>query len=456
MTMQALSKDQLCSRRSTICLALLFGLVFMSRLPFLDAGYGVNVDGWRVARVARDFATTGIYSVSRFPGYPLQEMTCALFWRGGPSALNGLSALFSAIAAVTFAAIARNLGCRDWFLAGLALAGTPVFFLSSVCSKDYIWALAFILLSWLCALNKRAGLAGALLGIATGCRITSAAMVLPIALIVFHATRYNWRAIAKFVIVAGSVGVVAFAPVWSRYGMEFLTFYGNQAVPDWQRIFNRGTVEVWGGVGLLALGIAVSGSLLAHRTFAKANYWTIAPLVLVVAIYTGAYLRLPDQAGYLLPIVPAILLLICLLAPRRSLQLALSCLVISSLVDFAPGGLRLGPILADRHQRLENLTNIRNLLLLTESAPGSHAFAVGALEPQIAVLAPQLLTARNHYLYVMNTAEIESALADGRSLYYFPGIRELNYRVNGIDLAKYGARDLRFVYDVGVTAQTRP
>ncbi|HYY14817.1 MAG TPA: hypothetical protein VE758_10340, partial [Chthoniobacterales bacterium] len=84
------------------------------------------------------------------------------------------------------------------------------------------------------------------------------------------------------------------------------------------------------------------------------------------------------------------------------------------------------------------------------------AFAVGALEPQIAVLAPQLLTARNHYLYVMNTAEIESALADGRSLYYFPGIRELNYRVNGIDLAKYGARDLRFVYDVGVTAQTRP
>src|SRR2546426_12390378 len=101
---QPASSDR--SRRALPSSALwicLFALVFLSRLPFLDAGYGVNVDGWRVARVARDIATTCEYAVSRFPGYPLQEITCALFWRGGPWALNGLSAFFSAIAAIAFA-----------------------------------------------------------------------------------------------------------------------------------------------------------------------------------------------------------------------------------------------------------------------------------------------------------------------------------------------------------------
>jgi len=448
--------DQLCWTWSTAGFALLFALVFISRLPFLDAGYGVNVDGWRVARVARDFATTGVYTVSRFPGYPLQEITCALFWRGGPWGLNGLSAFFSAIAAVAFAAIARNLGCRDWFLAGLALAATPVFFVSSVCSKDYIWALAFVLLSWLCALSKRAGLAGALLGVATGCRITSAAMIFPIALIISNATRHEWRAIAKFVTVAASVGVVAFAPVWSRYGMDFFTFYGNHAHRDWQLIFSRATVEIWGGIGLIALGIGVGGALLDRKGSSITNSWTIAALILVVAIYIAAYLRLPAQAGYLLPIAPAILLLICLFAPRRSLQLALCCLAITSFVDFTPAGPRPGPILADRRQRLENLTNIRNLLVLTESAPGSHVFAVGALEPQIAVLAPHLVSGRNHYVYVMDTSEIKNAFDNGRSIYYFPGIRELNYRVNGIDLAKYGGRDLRCLYGSGLAAQNAP
>lgn len=57
-------------------LALVLVVVLFSRLPFLDAGYGVNADAWRVARAAHEIATTGQYSVSRFPGYPIQEIVC--------------------------------------------------------------------------------------------------------------------------------------------------------------------------------------------------------------------------------------------------------------------------------------------------------------------------------------------------------------------------------------------
>ncbi|MEP6604139.1 MAG: hypothetical protein ABJB69_09345 [Spartobacteria bacterium] len=72
-------------------------------------------------------AVTGEYSVSRFPGYPVQEIVCSWIWHGGPLALNGLTALLSAVAVTAFAALARKLGCRDWFLGGLALAATPIF-----------------------------------------------------------------------------------------------------------------------------------------------------------------------------------------------------------------------------------------------------------------------------------------------------------------------------------------
>jgi hypothetical protein len=428
-------------------LACLFALVFISRLPFLDAGYGLNIDAWRVARVARDLAITGQYSVSRFPGYPLQEMVCALFWRGGPWALNGLSALFSAIAATAFGAISRKLGCRDWFMAGLALAATPIFFVSSVCSKDYVWALAFVLLSFLCALNGRVGIAGVLLGVATGCRITSAAMVLPIAIVMFNVTHRPWLAITKLTVATAGVAFLAFFPVWSRYGMHFLTFYGNHARPNWEIILARATLQVWGGIGLIGLAVAVLSACVGRKQTSCPSPWIVASLFVVFAIYTAAYLRLPDQAGYLLPIVPAVLLLLCLFTPRPVLQIAFACLLLAPFIDLTPKGTSSGAILRDRNLRLQNLVNMRDFLEFTESAPGNNVFVVGDSEPEIAVLAPHLLNGRNRYVYLMNALEAKTALNSGRTLYYLPSMRKFNYEVTGTDLAQYGARDLQSLFN---------
>ena len=196
-------------RNPRLQLIALFALVLASRFPFLDGGYGANVDAWRVARAARDIAITGEYSVSRFPGYPVQEIVCSWLWRGGPVALNGITALFSAVSAVAFAMIARKLQFHNWLLAAVALATTPIFFVSSVCSKDYIWALAFVLLSLLGALHNRPVLCGILLGLATGCRITSLAMGLPLALILFGQPtgRDRLRALLQFSVAAAIVAI---------------------------------------------------------------------------------------------------------------------------------------------------------------------------------------------------------------------------------------------------------
>jgi hypothetical protein len=425
-------------------LALVLLLALLARLPFLNAGYGVNVDAWRVARTAAEIARTGEYSVSRFPGYPVQEIVCSWFWRGGPLALNGLSALFSVAAVAAVVLIGRKLQHRDSWLLGLALSTTPIFFVSSVCAKDYIWALTFELLSFLCALRARALLAGILLGLGTGCRITTLAMALPLTLILVGETvgRARWRSILKFVCATAAAAGLAFSPVWLRYGTSFLTFYENHARPDWLTVLARGTVEIWGIAGLIGLLIAAGSLFLKPAKSELPNKWIVPACLLAIVIYITTYLRLPDQAGYLLPIVPFILLLLQRFAPRKGFQVLCACLLISPFVGISRDGLSDGPIIVDHTERILTMTRIHRFLAYSAALPGCNTFVVGGWEPQIAVMAPNLLNARNHYVYLLNEQQLSVALRNSDHVFYLPLMREFNFRVYSLDLAQYGALDL--------------
>ena len=200
-------------------------VIGMTRLPFLANGYGLDPDAWRVANAARLISQTGTYAASRLPGYPVQEITCSFFWQWGPIALNGLTALMSVLAVLFLMLILRHYGARltDAILAGFALAFTPLFFLNSLCSMDYVWAVAFILGAWYVAVRQMPLLAGVLLGIATGCRITSLAMILPLAILLVNvknfklsAQRCGWLSVGAVVGTA-----LCFWPVWDCYGMGF-------------------------------------------------------------------------------------------------------------------------------------------------------------------------------------------------------------------------------------------
>lgn len=434
--------------------ASLFVLVFCSRLPFLDAGYGVNVDAWRVARVARDIAISGQYLVSRFPGYPVQEIVCSWFWKGGPVALNLLTTVWSAIAATVFAGIARKLRCRDWWLSGLALAALPVFFVNSVCTKDYVWALALFLLSVFAALHDRPISAGLLLGVATGCRITSLAMLLPVGLILFG-QRPCRRSLIRFALATLVTAVMVISPVWLRYGTGFFTFYENHTRPDWPTIISRGTVEIWGSAGLIGLSIALAALIFRRGKMLTANRQVVAGLWLAIVIYLAAYLRLPDQAGYLLPIVPCVLLLVNLSAPAGVWRTICLLLAFSSLIETSPRGLTPGAIFTDHAERLATLARIRDFLLFADKLPGRNTFVVGAWEPQIAVLAPNLVNGKDHYVYALTANEATICLQKNERIVYIPPMREFNLRVTGADLAQFGALDLQEALARGQVGLTR-
>jgi hypothetical protein len=313
-------------------------IVLISRLPFLDAGYGNDTDAWLVAGAARSIGTTGEYIASRLPGYPIQELVCSLFWWGGPLALNGLTALMSAAAIFFFLLILREFGCRDILLAALALAFTPVFFINSTVSMDYVWALAFALGSFYFALKGRAVISGLFLGAAVGCRITSAAMFVPVALLLTGA-RLSKSAVQKVLLFAGvttAVALLAFLPPFLTYGPGFFDYY-KVVPPGMFQVLKGVSEDLWGTVGLLGILAAVAYQLVL---WAKSKRWAperscvpgglnMAAIWLAVVIYAVLYAALPYEPEYLLPAVPFVIILFASLLRRKAFVIVCVALVLS-------------------------------------------------------------------------------------------------------------------------------
>jgi hypothetical protein len=432
---------------------LLLAVVACSRLPFLDAGYGNNIDAWRVAGAARHLAETGEYEVSRFPGYPLHEIVCSLFRQGGPRALNALSAVFGLAATVAFWLIARRLGCRDATLLALAFAATPVVFVNSVSSKDYIWAIAFVLWAIHAALAGRAVACGLLVGLAIGCRVTSGAMLLPIALILCGNGTGRAMAVVllRFGATATATAALIFSPVWLRYGLEFFIFYNRHERPGLETILARGTVEVFGTLGVIGLMVAAiaTASSWWRRSAAASippagNRFLVPALGAWLVLYLIAFAALPDQAGYLIPLVPAILLLAARFTPRPALQFFAACLLCAPWIEFPGGKPAAGLVVADHRERLETIETVQRFVTATEAKlPGHNTVVVGAWAPIIAELIPASAK-HNRYEYILLPSAFEQLTKSGERIAYASElVRDFNYRVNGVDLAAHGAVNVR-------------
>ena len=263
-------------------------------MPFLLPGYGVDPDTWGVAYNARRISQTHIYSVSRFPGYPLQELTYALIWRGGPLVLNGLTALQSGLAAVFLALSAKKLGYQAPIIGALIFAFTPVIYINSVNSLDYLWAISFILGSLYFAISEKTNLAGLFLGLAIGTRITSVIMLLPLALVLIHRGAVR-KEVIRFALISTAVGGLFYIPALFVYGTKFLTHHTGAPLPLDRILFNA-TIGVWGWVGFVVL-IAMILLLLLRPMHSKVGingsqkptYWKIW-LISIVFVYPALFI----------------------------------------------------------------------------------------------------------------------------------------------------------------------
>lgn len=319
----------------------LFLIVFVSRIPFLSAGYGIEEDSWGIALAAFHTKLTGIYEPSRLPGHPVQELIYSALWGAGPIVFNGLCAVFSALGAVFFALILKHLSFKHFFIASLAFAFVPVYYISSTYTIDFVWTQAFILISFYYLLKNKLIVCGIFLGLAIGCRITSGAMLLPFMIIIWQNKnlKQNIILLLKIAVPMAIVAIIVYAPIIQQFGLSFFMYYDQFPYPPLSKVLYKMTLGVFGVIGVIAIGVAVLSIFFnkLKQNFGAAfenelNKKIIIASVVILVLYTISYFRLPQKSGYMISVIPFVILLFGYYLNSKNFKLVCIAFILSSFI----------------------------------------------------------------------------------------------------------------------------
>ena len=320
--------------------ALLLGvIVTLTRLPWINLGYGSDADAWRVAITARWLWAHGEYFPSRLPGYPVHELSAVLLIWGGWLATNTATLVMSLAGIYLFATIVRLTNSQPRGLLTLSFSFTPLLWINSTVTMDYMWALTLVLASYLLLLRDRPALAGVVLGLASGCRLISFALVGPFALPLLR--RRQWRELARMVAALALTFVVVYAPLLLRYGSRMFNFADWR--PTWGQFARTMGVEA---AGLMAFGVLALVALLSLPRLRRLPAMTrrdpqFATWLVAVLLIAAAFFRLPLEEAYFILLVPFLYLMLARWLWRPLFVLACAGIVTGGVLDLhtdAPNG----------------------------------------------------------------------------------------------------------------------
>lgn len=453
--------------------ALLVVGVLLSRLPFLSDGFGLDGDSWSVALTAKLLNEYGVYEVSRLPGYPVQEWLSSLVIGGGPFAENLLSAIFSVIAVVFFVLSLKALRFKRPFLAGIALAAVPVLYIHSTTTIDYVFALAFILGGFFFVIKERLILAGVFIGLAIGCRITSGAMLIPFAIMLYKADglKANVSRLLRMTIPALVTGAIVFYPVYSEYGWDFFSFY-DVPYPAIPKVLYKFSIEVWGVVGLIGLIISTGLLFIPNRLKSRqylfprsVNEKYIVAWLVAIDLYIIAFLKLPMESGYLIPLVPFVILIFGKYLYDKAFVFLCTMLIISPfLANISPED-RLdastpsvlsfnfkassesltfdvlkGPVTSYKSRRENGVHFVDQLILSMDTVHSNSVLVSGRWYNQLLVQSGDTMKNKLVFKSYLNESEAVYYFAKGYAIYYMPKQDYYNKIMRGIDLDIYEAK----------------
>jgi hypothetical protein len=438
-------------RREQRLLALATLAILATRLPWIGAGYGSDPDGYRVVAAARAIAQTGDYHASRLPGYPVYETLGVLTAHSAPWVSNAVTALFSAAAFVLFALILRYFKVRAAILLAAGFAMTPVIYLNSCCTMDYVPALALMLAATYALLRNHWAVAGLCLGLATGCRITSGLLGIAMCLWLWLELPPK-RALRQCLLLGSSSLAVAglcFVPAYRHYGKDFFSFYDNAWYPPWDVVVARALPNVWGSLGVLALALLLlmapfyARELRVRWRDARTRH-ALMFAGLAIALYALAFLRLPDESGYLAPAIPFVLLAIALAAPKRVSSALAVALLLAGFVTIDRAGVGLnGPVVEDHAVRESQQQATRAVIDAVAELPGRAIVVSGWVLPRIMLALGSDREGPHQFIYLVeDLGDYQHYRAEGHSLYFLPGVDLYESQAHDLELAELGAQPL--------------
>lgn len=318
-------------------LLILLLLTVVTRIPFIFDGYGVEEDSWGLVVNAFEMKTFGHYVASRFPGHPLQEYIYRIIYDQPAPVYNFFSVLASLVAVGFFFKALKKIQFKGAFSVALMFCFTPVFYIAGTYTIDYAWTVAFVMASFYYLLDRKFILSGIMLGMATGCRLTSEMFLLPWLIIVWNT--FNWKSSVKdfmtIAIPAVVIGILWFIPAYLNYGGSFFDYSDQFPYPPLAKVIYKASIGVFGLTGMIASGVFGIISLNAWRKkqLNPVTLFSAERLLLVCAVVIGlhiaSYLRLPQKSGYMVPAIPFFIIFLASGLKEKQLRVATLLFIIA-------------------------------------------------------------------------------------------------------------------------------
>lgn len=314
-----------------------FAVVYVAtRVPWLNLGYGADPDAWRVALSADHLLSHGEYLPSRLPGFPLEEFVTVPLVRAGWVWTNLSTVLISLAGVYLFARLLVELKLPAKGVLTPAFAFTPLLWINSVITMDYMWSLTFVLACYLALIRRHSLLAGLLMGLAVGFRLT--AVWVAFAFLLWLWREKQLRSAIPFVGALAVTSLVAYSPVLATYGLRMFNFY-DAKVPfvGFLKLLGKDTLGVIGALAVLA-GLALSLPRLTRlpRDILADSHvalWVAVPLLVFVS-----FARLPHEVAYLIPLFPFGFFLMARYFRRPVLVVVAVLIVLAGFVDITSPG----------------------------------------------------------------------------------------------------------------------
>ncbi|MBI5375537.1 MAG: DUF2029 domain-containing protein [Candidatus Schekmanbacteria bacterium] len=327
-----------------------FGFTFLlSRIPFLNMGFGSDIDSWVYADTGFAIFKTGKYFASRGIGFPIYEFLLALLQKINETIgisdwlfTNGLSMITSIACLILFYKILTKWEVEHRELLLIAFTFMPVVWKNSINTMDYMLSLMFILFSQYLILQGKFPLSAIALGLAVGSRPTNGVMLLPLLYLIW---KENKKEIPRFIIVFFITSFLFFIPFLYSYKLFSPEEYKNYMYPPstftmnlskiGYRIFYE-FIGIDAAIFLLILIPFSKEKLKVYFEAAKEKNKVVVFSTITILVFLALFIKYPFQPEYLIPLLPSAFILSGIFFKKRNL-IILSLLVILNGFLIIPG-----------------------------------------------------------------------------------------------------------------------
>lgn len=424
-------------------------------------GYGVEEDSLTAAYTAYEIYSTGEYHISRLPGHPVFEFLLGTTWPIRQLMWPIFIGLGMMLTGVFGRQILERHGVsREKSFLFLAVLMIPVMRFSLGETMEYTLSLGTLIAAWNYGQKGHWLLAAVFLGISTGLRIPNLIFGLPIFLLIWH--RNSLLHSIYFSIFTFALSAAAYIPVYQLLGFEFFDTY-ELPYPPLLKIIYKGTIGVWGILGLLGICIGLLG--MHWSSVIKRINLPFAAYALAFLFSLGLFIALPEKSAFLLPFTVLLVGLIIVYGRPLFLRLSFALLFLNPLflgtdlvdeyrgipeeqvdISILAGGQTVGIqlFLPDVAAKMDNKeATVIKLMGEMHQIEGEALVVTGWWYPflQMARFEYPLerLPGNIEYVYYADENQIMTALREGKSIFFTPEAEIFNVQRYGHDLlARYG------------------